>query len=220
MARLSRRPEEVGKLRQARTGHAAGEEAPSERDRVDDGRRDARAGQPLGLPVEEREVEPGVVRDEHGVAACELEEPPYGEGRRRGGTQLRVPQPGQRRGGGGHRHPGIDQRLELLRELEPADAYCADLADLGRAGPEPGRLEIDDDVRRVLEREPVAGRSGEGHRVAVPREAGVGLDHLREQRARERDRRLPQGEQPPRRLVGDDGAAPLLDELHEPVGGV
>ena len=160
------------------------------------------------------------MRDEHRVASCELEEPPHGEGGRRGGPQLRVPQARQRRRRGGHGHPGIDERLELLRELEPADAHRADLADLGRAGPESGRLQIDDDVRRVLEREPVAGRPGEGHRVAVPREAGVGLDHLREQRARERDRRLPQGEQPPRRLVGDDGAAPLLDELHEPVGGV
>ena len=114
----------------------------------------------------------------------------------------------------------VDERLELVDDLEAAHLDGADLADLRRAGPQPGRLEVDDDVRRVLEQEVGAERSGEPDRVAVPREPRVGLDHLGEERAGERDRRLAQREEPPRRLLGDDRPAPLLDELHEPVGGV
>ena len=115
---------------------------------------------------------------------------------------------------------GIDERLELVDDLEADDLDGPDLADLRRAGTQAGRLEVDDDVRRVLEQEVDAERPCERDRVAVPCEAGVGLDDLREERARERDRRLPQGEEPARRLVGDDRPAPLLDELHEAVGGV
>ena len=87
-------------------------------------------------------------------------------------------------------------------------------------GRKPGRLEVDDDVRRVFEQEVGAERSREPDGVAAPREPRVGLDDLGEERARERDRRLAQREEPARRLLGDDRSAPLLDELHEAVGGV
>ena len=90
----------------------------------------------------------------------------------------------------------------------------------GRARAQAGRLEIDDDVRRVLEQEVDAERPRERDRVAVPREPRVGLDDFGEERAGERDRRLPEREEPARRLLGDDRPAPLLDELHEAIGGV
>ena len=220
VARLSRRAEEVRELGEARARHASREQPTGERNRVHYRSCDPRPGQPLGLPVEERQVEPRVVRDEHRVAAGELQKPAHRESRRRSGPQLPVPEPGQRRRRGGHGHPRIDERLELLGELEPADAHRTDLADLGGAWPEPCRLEINDDVRRVLQRHAVAWWPREGDRVAVPRQPRVGFDHLREQRARERDGRLPQREQTPRRLVRDDGAAALLDKLHETVGGI
>ena len=103
---------------------------------------------------------------------------------------------------------------------KPTILHGSDLADLRRARAQAGRLEVDDDVRRVLEQEVDAERPRQRDRVAVPREPGVGLDDLGEERARERDRRLPQREEPARRLLGDDRPAPLLDELHEAIGGV
>ncbi len=82
MARLHRRAEEIGKLRETRAWDAACEQPPRERHGVDDGRRDPRTRQPLRLTVEEREIEARVVRDEHGVAG-EREEPVHSDRRRR-----------------------------------------------------------------------------------------------------------------------------------------
>ena len=219
VARLHRRADEVRELGEARARHAPREQAPRERHRVDDGRRDPRAGEQLRLAVEEGEVEAGVVRDEHRVAG-EGEEPADGGPRRRRAAQLPVGQPGERRRARRERRARIHERLEVGAELESLHAHRADLADLRRAGAQAGRLEVDDDVRRLLEQEVAARRLGERDGVAAPGEPCVRLDHLGQERAREGDRGLAQREEPLRRLVRDDRAATLLDELHQPVGGV
>ena len=165
------------------------------------------------------EIETRVVRDEYRVAR-EAHEPLHRLRCARRPAQLPVGEPGDRGDRRAERRAGIDERLELVDDLEADDLDRSDLADLRRAGAQAGRLEIDDDVRRVLEQEVDAERPGQRDRVAVPREPRVGLDDLGEKRARERDRRLAEREEPARRLLGDDRPAPLLDELHEPVGGV
>ena len=99
----------------------------------------------------------------------------------------------------------IDERLELVDQLELTDPDGADLADRGRPRPQSGRLEVDDDERRPLEEELGSGRLRERDRVAVPRQARVGFHDLGQERAREGDRRLAQGEQPPRRVLGGTG---------------
>ena len=89
-----------------------------------------------------------------------------------------------------------------------------------RARAQAGRLEVDDDERRVLEQEVGAGRVREADSVAAPREARVLADDLLEQAAGKPDRCVAQREQPSRRLLDVDRPTPLLDELDQPVGGV
>ena len=72
----------------------------------------------------------------------------------------------------------------------------------------------------MLEEELAAERRCEADGVAVPRQPRVGLDDIGEQAPRERDRSGAEREQPPRSLLGEHRPAPLLDELHQPVGGV
>jgi len=61
---------------------------------------------------------------------------------------------------------------------------------------------------------------GERDGVAVPGEPRVCLDDLGQQRARQRHRGVPQGEETEGGLLGDHRAAPLLDQLHQAVGCV
>ncbi len=150
VARLHRGAEEIGELPEARAGHTAGKQPPRERDRVDDRRREPRSRQALGLAVEEGEIEARVVRDEHGVSG-EGQEVAHRRRCRRGTAELPVGQPGQRRDHGAERHVGVDERLELLDELVAAHLDGADLADLRRPWSKARRLEVDDDVGRVLE---------------------------------------------------------------------
>ena len=159
------------------------------------------------------------MRNEHRIAR-EGEEVVHRGGRRGRAPEQPVGQAGQRCDYGGERHMRIDERLEFVDDLEADHLDCADLADLGRAGPQSGRLEVDDDVGRVLEQEIGAERTCEPDCVAVPRESGVGLDHLGQECASESDGRLAQREEAAGGLVGDDGSAPFLHELHEAVGGV
>src|SRR5439155_7171403 len=104
-------------------------------------------------------------------------------------SQLAIREPGEGGDDGAEWHAGIDERLELLDELEAAHTDGADLADLRRPGPQAGRLEVDDDVLGLLEQQARAERLGEPDGIAVPHEPRVRLDDLGEQRARERDRR-------------------------------
>src|SRR5207302_2388195 len=83
-----------------------------------------------------------------------------------------------------------------------------------------GRLEVDDDVRRRFDEQLGSSGRGERDRVAAPAQSRVRLDDLGEQGARECDRRGSEREEPSRGLVRDDRSTPLLDQLHEAVGGV
>ena len=157
--------------------------------------------------------------DENGVAG-EIEKAPHCLGRTRRAAQLLVAQAGDRRRTRRDAVPGIDERLELACRLEAADPDGADLADRRRPRPQPGRLEIDDHVRRLLEEKLASGRLCERDRVAVPGQARVGLDDLAQKRAGESDRSLAQREQTACRVLRGNWSAVLLNELHEPVGGV
>ena len=64
----------------------------------------------------------------------------------------------------------VDERLELVGDLESLHEHGADFADLRRAGPQAGRLEVDDDVARLLEQQVGAERPRQSDRVAIPGE--------------------------------------------------
>ena len=157
--------------------------------------------------------------DEHAVSR-EGEEAPHSLGRPRRSPQLLGPEAGHGARSGADWEPWIDEGLELGLDLEAAKAYRSDLADPGLAGAQARRLEVDRDVRRLFEQERRAERLGERDSVPAPRESRIGLDDVCEQRARERDGRLPEREEPPRGVFREHRPALLLDELHEAVGRV
>ena len=117
--------------------------------------------------------------------------------------------------------PRVGERAEALLELERAHAHRADLTRPRGAGPQAGRLEVEDDERRLLEQQFLARRRGERDEIAGPAQARICRDRLCEQRACE-----PNGngrtelQHLPRRLVRRHRPAALLDELDEPVGGI
>ena len=116
------------------------------------------------------EVEARVVRHQHRVAG-EAEEAPHGElGRGRAAQRLRL-DAGQRRDRRRSGTPWIDERLEPRPPSSSPQTRTAPISQIrATARPQTGRLEVDDDVRRVLERELRAGRIGE-RRPQPPRQA-------------------------------------------------
>ena len=76
--------------------------------------------------------------------------------------------------------PWIDERLELGLDLEAAQAHGPDLADPGLARAQARRLEVDDDVRRVLEQE----RRARAARRARPRRRSTRAAHRSRRRPR------------------------------------
>ena len=219
MARADRRAEEVGERREADSSHPAVQQAPREPDGVDDRRRDPPAGQALDLPVEEGDVEASVVSDQDRLAG-ERDEPANRRLRPGCAEEELRRDTGELRHGGRQRDTGIDERLERLPQLELDDALRPDLADPILARREPGRLEVEDDERGVLEQDVVGRGARAPDRVAVPRQPRVLPDDVVEQRARDRSRRAAEGEQHPRRLVSRHRAVPCRHELGETIGGV
>ena len=219
VARAHARAEEPRERRQAGPRGATGEQATSEPDRVDHRRRDPPPRLPLGLAVEEGEVEACVVGDEDGVAG-EGEEPPHrrGHGRRR--PQVLVGYPCQRADRGRQAHARVRERLEPRGELECLHADGADLADAGGRRREAGRLEVDHDETGELERQALGRGLGQRDEVAAPREPRIGTHRLLEQPPGGPVGKPPEREEPPRCLLGGNGPAALLDELDEPVGRV
>ena len=111
--------------------------------------------------------------------------------------------------------------LKRSSSSSAAHAHRADLARPRGAGPQAGRLEVEDDERRPLEQQLLARRGGERDEVAGPAQPRVRRDRLGEQRAREPDGHgRAELQHLPRRLVGGHRPAALLDELDEPVGGI
>ena len=180
VARPSRRPEELRERHEAGARGASREEPAREPDRIYDRSRQPGACQPLRLAVEERQVEARVVSDEHRVAG-EREEPPHGDPGARLSAQRRVAKTRQCADRRPDRRAGIHQRLELLRELELMHAHRPDLADARRAGAQAGRLQVDDDERRVLQQEVGSGRIRQADRIPAPRQSGVLDDDLVEE---------------------------------------
>ncbi|MDX6387194.1 MAG: hypothetical protein QOD85_996, partial [Gaiellaceae bacterium] len=216
VARARLRSEEVRERCEPGARSAAGEQATGETDGVDDRRCEASAGHPLCLAVQKREIEAGVVRDQHRVAR-ELEEAADRDAGMRLAAELGVVEPRDRRNRGPQRNARVDEELELLRKLEVSDSHRADFADAGASRLQSGRLEVDDHERGVLEEEVGSGWIRQPDRVSTPREAGVSGHHLVEERPRQPHRCVSQRKEPARCLLGVDRAAPLLDELHEPV---
>ncbi len=219
MARLRRCPEEARERGQARTPGPPVQKRPRERHRVEHRRGEPARLHPVDGAVEERHVEAGVVRDEHAVAG-EREEAPHGDVDGRRPAQVGVADPGQLRDRGAERPARADERLERPGRLEAADTHGADLADLGGAGREPGRLEVDDDEGRRLEREILRLGARQCDVRAGPDEPRIRLDHLAEQRARQPGRGAGEREERARSIGRRDGPAPFLDELDQPIGGI
>jgi hypothetical protein len=160
------------------------------------------------------------VGDEDGVA-CEREEAAHDGGDRRRAPQLLVAQARQRRHGRLQPRPRVRERLEGRGRLQRHDPNGAELARPREARPEARRLEVEHHERRVLEQQPVAARRGERDQIAGPAQPRVGAHRVVEERAREPGRdRAAELEDGACGLVGGDRPAPLLDELHQPVGGI
>ena len=219
VARLGRDAEEVRERRQPDAPRPLAEEPSGEPHGVHDRSGDAPARQVRHLAVEEREVEPRVVRDQRGVSG-EREELPDGMVGPRSATERAGLDAGQRDDGGRQRDARVDERLERVLEREGADALGADLADPRRAGREAGRLEVDDDEVRVLEEDVRTRRGRQPDRCPPPGETGVTGDDVVEQGAREGRGRAREREEHPGRLLRRHGPAAELDQLHQPVGGV
>ena len=154
------------------------------------------------------------MRDEHGVAG-ERREPPQRRRDARRAPQLLVGQPGQPPDRRRQRHARRDERLERLPQLEPAARAPRRSRRSAPRRREPGRLQVEDDERRVLERGVLA--LDERDERPAPDEPRVLLDERREQRPGRALRQLPRGEQVPRRLVREHPPAALLHELDQPV---
>ncbi len=219
VTRARLRAEELRERAEPGAAGPPGEQATREADRVNHRPCQPPTGQPLRLAVDEAQVEARVVRDEHCVAR-KLEKAAHCDGGMRLAAQLRVVQAREGADRRPERDAGIDEQLELFRELEVAYAHGADLADARAPGPKARCLEIYYDERGVLEQDLGSGRIGEPHRIAPPGQPRVLSDDLFEQASGEPDGRLPQGKEAPCRILGVDGAPPLLDQLDEPVGRI
>ena len=109
----------------------------------------------------------------------------------------------------GRRASGRSRRARAPPRARRRSRRCATVP--ARAG----RLEVDDDVGRLLQRRR-AGRLRERD-ARRARRAGVAGDDVVEQRRASPAGRGASANSAPRRLLGRRGAAPLLDELDEPV---
>ncbi len=159
------------------------------------------------------------MRDQDAVA-CEREEAPERDVRRRGAPELGVADPREGADRRRERPARADERLECAGRLQAAHADRADLTDLARARRETRRLQVDDDEGCGLQGERIGRVSGEDERRAGPREPGVGVDDVVEEGAGEPRRRAGEREERARGLGRRYGTAALLDELDEPVCGV
>ncbi len=219
VARLDRDAEEVRELPERDTLAPSRQQPPREPDRIEHRSRAAAAGELLDGTVEEADVEAGVVRDEWNVPG-ELEKATEGELDPWRAAQLLLPDPGQRGDEPWQHRPGVDECLEGLHDLERANADGPDLADAAGSRGEAGRLQVEDDELGLLERRVRVRVAGEPHARADEREARVSVDHVAQQRARQRDGRSLEREEHSSCLLGGNRPVLGLDELDQPVRGV
>ena len=159
MTRACRSPEELRQRREPRSAGSSSQQTACEADRVHDRSRQPATRQPLRLAVDEAKVEASVVRDEYRVG-CKLEEATNRDAGMRLSSQFRVVQAREGADRCAQRDAGIDQQLEVFRELEVAYAHGADLADARATGSQACRLEIHYDKGRVFEQDVGARRIG------------------------------------------------------------
>ena len=219
VARLCGRPEELGQAREPEVLRPSLEQPSREPDRVDHRRRDSPPGQAQHRVVEEGHVEARVVGDEHRLPR-EREEAADGEILPGRFVDVSLADAREGRDRGRHRHARVHKRLERVATLERHDALRPDLDDARAARREPGRLQVEDDERRLLERRGGPRRIGEADRGAAPLQPRVTGDDLVEQRAGNRRRRRGESEEGSGGVRRGDVAVPRLDQLHEPVGSV
>ena len=217
MARPRRRSEEVRERGEPRPLHASGQKRARKCQRVEHGSGQPSPGHPVQIAVEERAVEPRVVRDEHRLPreGHEAADSRGGGGR---SPQVRLADAGQRGDLGGKLGARVDERLERAGLLETADPDGADLTDT-RAAAEPGRLEVEDDIVGVLQQRIDLGARKPDRRTD-PAHPGIAGDEVVEERAREPLRDGAEGKERARRVRGRHRRPSLLEQLHEPVGGV
>ena len=216
MAGSRRHPEEVGERRETDPAQAPFEQAAGQGRRAQRRLCQPPPVQPGQLAFQKALVEPGVVRDQRGVAGEGEEASDHGRDVRRA-AQLLLPQPGQAGHCIGEGHGRIDQRLEGADELERLDADRTQLADPAGPRREPGRLQIEDDELRLLQQRIRRPRQRDGvTRADDPAVTGAGLG---EQRAGE-----PCGDRGAREeeasRLDDRQRAALLQRFHEPVDAV
>ena len=183
------------------------------------------AGQPaardqLDLPVEEGEVEAGVVRDDDGVLAREGEEGPDRRAGRGAPRRSRSSRPVIPAITGGTGTPGSTRVWNVPAGSSPSTrtAPISQMAGLPRR--RPGRLQVDDDEARRLERQIVPRRRREPDARPAPGEPRVAGDDVLEQAPRQPFGRVREREEHAGGLLDGNRPAPLLDELHEPVGRI
>ena len=219
VARPRRGPEEVRQGAQTRPCDPAGQQASRQPDGVDHRRGEPAALDELDLAIEKADVEARVVRDENRPRR-EVEEALDGQHGGRSAREVSVLDPRQRGDDRGKRNPGVDQRLERARVRQAFEPDRSDLADRCAAGPEAGRLQIDDDVPSRFERQLLRRVVRERDRRPPPRESRVAADNVVEEAVCQTRGREGEREQRAGRLFCRNGRAPLLDQVDQPVGGV
>ena len=156
------------------------------------------------------------------ASPAELEEAADARGDRRRAAKVGVPQSGQGGDAGWSGAPGFGSVWKRSASSSPRTRTAPISQGRAVARSQAGRLEVEDDVRRAARAADASpGRRGERDEVAAPAQPRVGPDRLVEQRPRQPGRnRAAQLQHLASRLVGRDRAAPILDQLDEPVCGI
>ena len=221
VARARARPEEVRERGEPEARRAAGEQAAREPDRVDDGRGEPPAAEAQHRRVEERHVEARVVRDEHRVAG-ELEEARRRERRRCGARRRsRSSIPVSAAICSGSRSRG----LTSVCNVDASSSASMRTAPISQICERPGESPV---VSRSTTQNAASSSSRAPRRAAGERDAAAAPREPRIRRATtssSSDRAMPFGQVGEReeragRLLDRNRAAPLLDELDEPVRGI
>jgi hypothetical protein len=217
VARLHRGVEALAEHAQRQPARRRHQHAAGQPDGVDDRAGEPRAAPPAQRGVEEGGVETGVVRHEHRVAG-ELQEGVEGRPDRAAAAQVARLDAGQAADRARQRHAGIDQPLERAVQLQRLDAHGADLDDAVARRPRAGRLQVDDAVDRLLQRQPRLRPGRQGDVVGrAPREPRVGAHDLVDQRAGDRDGHPRGTHQQARGLGQRHRLVPLLEQTDEAV---
>ena len=210
----------VEALRHAREVEAReppGEQAAGERDGVEHAHAEARAVEAHERAVEHADVEGRVVGDED-APAREREQLGERRAQRAGAREIAIADARDLGDARRHRDARVDEAREprhLLAALEP---HGADLDD-ARAGPDAGRLEVDDRPGRLGQRRARRRREPDeaDAPVGVAHEARVVLHDLLEHAPGQLARHAREGQQRAGRPLGGQRLAALLDQSRQPV---